>query len=74
MNIALFGNRVFTDVIKFGGGYKVKPQSNITGVLIRGKFGEWPCDNRGRDLIDVATSQGKSKSDGPQSSKRQGRI
>ena len=33
-----------------------------------------PCDNRGRDLIDVATSQGKSKTDGPQSSKRQGRI
>ena len=61
------GNRDFMDVIKLRGGHENKPQSSVTGVLIRrGKFGctgRMSCDNQDVVVMHL-TSQGMLRVDG----------
>lgn len=62
VNVALFGKKVFANIIKIGGKMRLilewgGPPPKMTGVLIRGDrdrhTGRMPCEDRGRDWSDV---------------------
>ena len=65
MKMTSLGNRDFMDVIKLRGGHQNKPQSSVTGVLIRrGKFGctgRMSCDNQDRYCSDASDKPRNAK-------------
>lgn len=64
--MALFGNRVFSDVIELKRSYWIRiGSSTITDVLLRRQnLGTDTCDDRARDWSEASTSQGIPSFDG----------
>ena len=58
MNVTLFGNRVFADVIKLKWSHTELGWALIQYDWCTDKKRKMPCDDRGRDWSDAAASQG----------------